>query len=73
MVDSGLTAEIITPELRQHLGIKSSGGKVAGLAAGGASAAGDLVSGDWRRPLYSCLSCVLSTPDPAPWCAPGVL
>jgi hypothetical protein len=43
MLDSGLTAELITPELRQHLGIKGSKGKVAGLAAGGASAAGDLV------------------------------
>jgi hypothetical protein len=44
MLDSGLTAELITPELRRHLGIKGSKGKVAGLAAGGASAAGDLVS-----------------------------
>jgi hypothetical protein len=43
MLDSGLTAELITPELRRHLGIKDSKGKVAGLAAGGASAAGDLV------------------------------
>ncbi|KAF6250944.1 hypothetical protein COO60DRAFT_1298685 [Scenedesmus sp. NREL 46B-D3] len=43
MLDSGLTAELITPELRRHLGIKGSKGKVAGLAAGGASAAGDLV------------------------------
>lgn len=44
MVDSGLTAEIITPELQQHLGIRSGSRKVAGLAAGGSSAAGDLVS-----------------------------
>uniref|UniRef100_A0A383VMM9 Peptidase A2 domain-containing protein n=1 Tax=Tetradesmus obliquus TaxID=3088 RepID=A0A383VMM9_TETOB len=43
MLDSGLTAELITPELRQHLGIRGSKGKVAGLAAGGSSAAGDLV------------------------------
>ncbi|KAF8058088.1 Prep [Scenedesmus sp. PABB004] len=38
MVDSGLTAEIITPALRQQLGIGGSRGKVAGLGAGGASA-----------------------------------
>eukprot|EP00878_Enallax_costatus_P026920 GHUV01028932.1.p1 GENE.GHUV01028932.1~~GHUV01028932.1.p1 ORF type:complete len:220 (-),score=61.96 GHUV01028932.1:1024-1683(-) len=43
MVDSGLTAEIITPELQQHLGIRTSNRKIAGLAAGGSSAAGDLV------------------------------
>lgn len=46
MVDSGLTAEIITPELQQHLGIRSSNRKVAGMAAGGSSAAGDLVRTD---------------------------
>jgi hypothetical protein len=51
MLDSGLTAELITPELRQHLGIKGSKGKVAGLAAGGASAAGDLVSLCMRQRL----------------------
>jgi hypothetical protein len=51
MLDSGLTAELITPELRQHLGIKGSKGKVAGLAAGGASAAGDLVSLSVRHSL----------------------
>lgn len=40
---SGLTAELITPELRAHLGIRPSGRKVSGLGAGGAAAAGDLV------------------------------
>eukprot|EP00882_Tetradesmus_deserticola_P001300 GHRQ01001405.1.p1 GENE.GHRQ01001405.1~~GHRQ01001405.1.p1 ORF type:complete len:396 (+),score=134.85 GHRQ01001405.1:46-1233(+) len=43
MLDSGLTAELITPELRRHLGIRGGKGRVSGLAAGGASAAGDLV------------------------------
>eukprot|EP00879_Flechtneria_rotunda_P027234 GHRR01029149.1.p2 GENE.GHRR01029149.1~~GHRR01029149.1.p2 ORF type:complete len:102 (-),score=28.05 GHRR01029149.1:753-1058(-) len=44
MVDSGLTAEIITPQLRRELGIRGSGRKVSGLGAGGAAQAGDLVS-----------------------------
>jgi hypothetical protein len=59
MLDSGLTAELITPELRQHLGISGSKGKVAGLAAGGASAAGDLV-----RPKHLCLCCLATATQP---------
>ena len=50
-VCAGLTAEVITPQLRDQLGKLKSRGKVQGLGAGGA-AGGDLVSGGvtgyWR-------------------------
>jgi len=42
MVDSGLTTELITPHLQNMLGIKSSGQKLNGLAAGGSNV-GDVV------------------------------
>lgn len=42
MVDSGLTTELITPHLQKVLGIKSSGQKLSGLAAGGKNV-GDVV------------------------------
>lgn len=42
MLDSGLTAEVITPQLREQLGKLPTRGKVAGLGAGGATG-GDLV------------------------------
>ncbi len=44
MVDSGLTAELITPHLRQTLNLKGSGQKLStGLAAGGSVNGGELV------------------------------
>ena len=43
VTDTGLTAEVITPQLRSQLGKLQTRGKVAGLGAGGA-AGGDLVS-----------------------------
>jgi predicted aspartyl protease len=44
MVDSGLTTELITPHLQRGLGLStSSSGRVRGLGAGGATAAGELV------------------------------
>ncbi|GBF88288.1 hypothetical protein Rsub_01000 [Raphidocelis subcapitata] len=43
MVDSGLTAELITPHLQQTLGITGRGTRIAGLGAGGAVAGGELV------------------------------
>eukprot|EP00816_Leptocylindrus_hargravesii_P010377 CAMPEP_0196822242 /NCGR_PEP_ID=MMETSP1362-20130617/82704_1 /TAXON_ID=163516 /ORGANISM="Leptocylindrus danicus, Strain CCMP1856" /LENGTH=396 /DNA_ID=CAMNT_0042201743 /DNA_START=79 /DNA_END=1265 /DNA_ORIENTATION=- len=42
MVDSGLTTELITPHLQNVLGVKSSGQKLNGLAAGGTNV-GDVV------------------------------
>lgn len=45
MHPAGLTAEVITPSLRQQLGKLPTRGKVAGLGAGGATG-GDLVSPD---------------------------
>lgn len=48
---AGLTAEVITPQLRQQLGKLPTKGKVAGLGAGGATG-GDLVSS--CRPGHLC-------------------
>eukprot|EP00877_Chromochloris_zofingiensis_P014880 jgi/Chrzof1/9646/Cz04g10250.t1 len=59
MVDSGLTAELITPQLRESLAIRGSSGRLTtGLGAGGAVAGGDLVQlkgaaiccGDFAKP-----------------------
>ncbi|KAI8474268.1 MAG: hypothetical protein J3K34DRAFT_408000 [Monoraphidium minutum] len=43
MVDSGLTAELITPHLQEVLGIQGGNTRVSGLGAGGSVSAGQLV------------------------------
>lgn len=40
MLDTGLTLELITPRLRDQLGLRSKKSKITGLSAGGASAGG---------------------------------
>ena len=43
MVDSGLTGELITPNLQRRLGISRGRSTVSGLGAGGAVQAGEMV------------------------------
>jgi hypothetical protein len=44
MLDTGLTLELMTPHLRDKLGLSSQASKLRGLAAGGKSSASDMVT-----------------------------
>lgn len=58
MVDSGLTAELITPHLQQELNISTGKAQVLGLGAGGLSAPASLVRVPWDRGGTAIASCL---------------
>lgn len=65
MVDSGLTAELITPHLQQELNISTGKAQVLGLGAGGLSAPASLVRVSWEPWRQS--HCVAAKNMPGSW------